>query len=88
MIPETDKAVQEIFSPEVSGTYELVNHVLTFGQDVRWRRRAARVAATTGGSKWAILGDRWHFVAGRKRGQLFVSAYKRYTRADDERSRF
>ncbi len=29
---------------QVARTYELVNHVLTFGLDVRWRRRAARLA--------------------------------------------
>jgi demethylmenaquinone methyltransferase/2-methoxy-6-polyprenyl-1,4-benzoquinol methylase len=38
------KGVQKIFS-EVADTYELVNHVLTFGFDILWRREAARKAA-------------------------------------------
>jgi demethylmenaquinone methyltransferase/2-methoxy-6-polyprenyl-1,4-benzoquinol methylase len=39
-----DKSIQRIFS-EVPSTYEMVNHVLTLGLDIRWRRQAARVAA-------------------------------------------
>jgi len=46
--------VQRIFS-QVPATYELVNHVLTLGLDMLWRRRAARVAAAAGGSQWADL---------------------------------
>ncbi len=41
--------IQKLFS-EVAGTYELVNHVLTLGMDVLWRRKAAREAASGGGS--------------------------------------
>ncbi|MDP2727104.1 MAG: class I SAM-dependent methyltransferase, partial [Dehalococcoidia bacterium] len=37
--------VQKIFS-EVPKTYEFVNHILTFGLDILWRRKAARVAAS------------------------------------------
>jgi demethylmenaquinone methyltransferase/2-methoxy-6-polyprenyl-1,4-benzoquinol methylase len=55
MIPETDNAVEKIFSPKVSRTYELVNHVLTLGCDVLWRRRMARLAASGGGTEWADL---------------------------------
>ncbi len=33
-------------------TYELVNHVLTFGLDILWRRKAAREASKKGGSYW------------------------------------
>ncbi len=33
-------------------TYELVNHVLTFGLDILWRRKAAREASQKGGSYW------------------------------------
>jgi len=55
MIPETDNAVEKIFSPKVSATYELVNHVLTFGCDVLWRRRRTRRAASGGGTEWADL---------------------------------
>lgn len=45
------KGVQRIFS-DVVKTYELVNHILTFGLDIIWRRKAARVASRKGGSQW------------------------------------
>jgi len=38
------KGVRKIYR-EVAPTYELVNHVLTFGMDILWRKRAARLAA-------------------------------------------
>jgi demethylmenaquinone methyltransferase/2-methoxy-6-polyprenyl-1,4-benzoquinol methylase len=53
--------IRGIFS-EVPRTYELVNHILTFGLDLLWRRRAVRVAVQGGGpvsadgSAWADLG--------------------------------
>ncbi len=37
---------------EVPDTYELVNHVLTLGLDILWRRRAARFAVRDGGFRW------------------------------------
>ncbi|MFH1755422.1 MAG: ubiquinone/menaquinone biosynthesis methyltransferase, partial [Candidatus Latescibacterota bacterium] len=49
--------IQKVFS-EVPETYELVNHVLTLGLDVGWRKRAARIAADAaaaggaGGGRW------------------------------------
>ncbi len=43
--------LREIFS-RLAPTYERVNHVLTLGLDVFWRRRAARAAARSGGSRW------------------------------------
>jgi demethylmenaquinone methyltransferase/2-methoxy-6-polyprenyl-1,4-benzoquinol methylase len=55
MTPKTGNFVQETFSPKVSTTYELVNHILTFGHDVLWRRRAARIAAASGGTQWADM---------------------------------
>lgn len=45
------KAVQRIFS-DVPRTYELVNHVLTFGLDILWRRKAAEIASAGGGKLW------------------------------------
>jgi demethylmenaquinone methyltransferase/2-methoxy-6-polyprenyl-1,4-benzoquinol methylase len=45
------RGIQKIFS-EVPRTYELVNHLLTFGLDVRWRTKAARIAARGGGARW------------------------------------
>jgi demethylmenaquinone methyltransferase/2-methoxy-6-polyprenyl-1,4-benzoquinol methylase len=41
---KTRKGVQKIYS-EVVDTYELVNHILTFGFDIRWRKAAARLAS-------------------------------------------
>ncbi|MGD2245373.1 MAG: ubiquinone/menaquinone biosynthesis methyltransferase [Candidatus Aminicenantes bacterium] len=45
------KGVQKIYS-EVAQTYELVNHILTFGFDIRWRKAAARQAVKLGGGKF------------------------------------
>lgn len=46
-----NKGILKVFS-EVAHHYELVNHVLTFGLDIPWRKRAARVAAAGGGALW------------------------------------
>ena len=43
--------LQDVFS-EVPDTYERVNHVLTLGLDILWRRRNARIAAQGGGTEW------------------------------------
>lgn len=43
--------LKELFS-EVAPTYERANHILTFGLDRLWRRRAAGRAAATGGQLW------------------------------------
>lgn len=45
------KGVLKVFS-EVAPLYELVNHVLTFGLDIPWRKRAAQIAAAGGGTLW------------------------------------
>ena len=45
------KGVLKVFS-EVAHLYELVNHVLTLGLDIPWRKRAAQVAASGGGTLW------------------------------------
>ena len=53
----TDKKtsnVEKVFS-EVPATYELVNHVLTLGLDILWRRRAAKIAVTADGGQWADM---------------------------------
>ena len=54
MSTRTGSAVQNMFT-EVPATYELVNHVLTLGLDVLWRRRAVRIAAKAGGTDWADM---------------------------------
>jgi demethylmenaquinone methyltransferase/2-methoxy-6-polyprenyl-1,4-benzoquinol methylase len=45
------KGVQKIYT-EVAETYELVNHILTFGMDIFWRRKTAKLAAELGGALW------------------------------------
>jgi demethylmenaquinone methyltransferase/2-methoxy-6-polyprenyl-1,4-benzoquinol methylase len=45
------EGIQKIFS-EVAETYELVNHVLTFGLDILWRKKAAREAVRAKGFLW------------------------------------
>ncbi|MHC4642406.1 MAG: ubiquinone/menaquinone biosynthesis methyltransferase [Planctomycetota bacterium] len=52
--PDNTGFVQSVFS-EVPATYELVNHVLTLGLDVVWRKRAARIAAAASGGQWADM---------------------------------
>jgi demethylmenaquinone methyltransferase/2-methoxy-6-polyprenyl-1,4-benzoquinol methylase len=50
----TETPIQNMFA-EVPATYELVNHVLTLGLDVLWRRRMTRIAASAGGTHWADM---------------------------------
>ena len=45
------KAIRNIFS-EIPETYELVNHILTFGLDILWRKRAVNIAVKSGGNRW------------------------------------
>ncbi|NHJ12347.1 MAG: ubiquinone/menaquinone biosynthesis methyltransferase [Candidatus Thorarchaeota archaeon] len=45
------KGVRGIYS-EIFSTYESVNHILTLGFDLLWRRKAADIAGRTGGKKW------------------------------------
>jgi len=49
--PGTANYIKEIFS-EVPKTYELVNHVLTFGMDILWRRKAVKIASTANQGDW------------------------------------
>jgi demethylmenaquinone methyltransferase/2-methoxy-6-polyprenyl-1,4-benzoquinol methylase len=46
--------IQDIFS-EVPATYERINHVLTFGLDTLWRRRAVRVALEAAAGRWVDI---------------------------------
>lgn len=54
MPPKSRRFIETVFS-EVPATYELVNHVLTFGLDMVWRRRAARIASKAGPGQWADM---------------------------------
>ncbi len=44
-------SIQKIYT-KVPRTYEFLNHLLTFGQDIIWRKKAARIAASAGGTRW------------------------------------
>ena len=46
-----NKGIQKIFS-EVSHTYELVNHILTFGLDILLRKKSAKMASENDGTHW------------------------------------
>ncbi len=45
------EGIKKFFS-EVPQTYELVNHILTFGMDIFWRKKAAGIAVADGGEMW------------------------------------
>jgi demethylmenaquinone methyltransferase/2-methoxy-6-polyprenyl-1,4-benzoquinol methylase len=54
MADNKTSSIERMFS-EVPATYELVNHVLTLGLDIIWRRRAAKIASTANGGQWADM---------------------------------
>ncbi len=45
------KNIHKIFS-QIPQTYALINHILTLGLDVLWRKKAAKHAARSGGTRW------------------------------------
>jgi demethylmenaquinone methyltransferase/2-methoxy-6-polyprenyl-1,4-benzoquinol methylase len=45
------KGVQKIYT-EVADTYELINHMLTFGLDILWRKKALHEIALSEGESW------------------------------------
>jgi demethylmenaquinone methyltransferase/2-methoxy-6-polyprenyl-1,4-benzoquinol methylase len=45
------KGVQRIYT-EVAETYESINHVLTFGLDILWRKKALRAITPAGDQRW------------------------------------
>jgi len=49
--PEMANNIKEIFS-EVPKRYELINHILTFGMDILWRRKAVKIALTANSGDW------------------------------------
>ena len=51
MADTKNRFIQDMFS-QVPATYERVNHVLTFGLDIVWRKRAARLAARAESGRW------------------------------------
>ncbi|MCX5801403.1 MAG: ubiquinone/menaquinone biosynthesis methyltransferase [Candidatus Eisenbacteria bacterium] len=44
-------AIQEIFN-RLPGVYERINHIISLGLDVLWRRKAASLASAKGGAMW------------------------------------
>lgn len=53
-LPRKPRFIQNMFS-EVPATYELLNHLLTSGFDIMWRKKAAKIAAATHGNRWADM---------------------------------
>ena len=49
--PGTANYIKKIFS-EVPKRYEFINHVLTFGMDILWRRKAVKIALTANSGDW------------------------------------
>jgi demethylmenaquinone methyltransferase/2-methoxy-6-polyprenyl-1,4-benzoquinol methylase len=46
-----NKGLQKIYA-EIPGTYEMLNHLMTFGMDIVCRNRAAKMGAAGGGTRW------------------------------------
>ena len=72
-----NKGIQRIFS-EVPHTYELVNHVLTFGLDILWRRKAVRIGTVGGGGRWLDVcsgtGETAVYLSRLAKGKTMVAA--------------
>ena len=51
MSQNTDTGIQAIFS-HIPKTYDLINHILTLGLDIFWRKHAAKIAFQGGSEKW------------------------------------
>lgn len=45
------RAIQKMYEP-ISANYERINHLLTLGLDIGWRKKLIRLAAAHGGSRW------------------------------------
>ncbi len=54
-MPEKKISFIQILFSQVPARYELVNHILTFGLDIGWRKRAASIAAMADGGQWADM---------------------------------
>ncbi|RMF49093.1 MAG: ubiquinone biosynthesis protein, partial [Anaerolineae bacterium] len=52
---ERQKYVQDMFT-RIAGRYDLMNRVMTFGQDISWRREVIRRAALKPGDALLDLG--------------------------------
>ncbi len=45
------KGVQKIYA-EASNTYEMINHLLTLGLDILWRKKTSELVSQLSGKKW------------------------------------
>ena len=54
MKDKNNKFITDVFS-EVPDTYEWINHLLTFGFDILWRKKAVKTALTANPGKWADM---------------------------------
>ena len=46
--------IRKVFA-EVPATYELINHILTLGFDIIWRKQAARIASRANDGHWVDM---------------------------------
>jgi len=53
--PKPGKGLAELFG-HITSTYELINHLLTFGLDYYWRHQTAKIASRYQGSIWLDIG--------------------------------
>ncbi len=74
---EMEKGIRRMFSA-VSGTYELVNHLLTFGLDITWRKKTVSFAASGDGRNWMDIcsgtGETAFYLNKRAAGETRVFA--------------
>lgn len=49
--PASSSAIRKIFS-HIPKTYEVINHIITLGLDVLWRKKAAAIASSGGSQTW------------------------------------
>jgi demethylmenaquinone methyltransferase/2-methoxy-6-polyprenyl-1,4-benzoquinol methylase len=72
-----NNAIRKIFA-EVSDTYEMVNHILTFGLDILWRKKAVISAVQEGGKRWLDVctgtGETANYLAGKAGKNTIVFA--------------
>ncbi|MGQ9472331.1 MAG: ubiquinone/menaquinone biosynthesis methyltransferase [Candidatus Aminicenantales bacterium] len=90
-----ERAIADLFG-RVAPTYQLVNHVFTFGLDFLWRRKAAQKALQAGGSIWVDVcsgtGDMAKNLARRSPEKTVVLAidfsWPMLSRMDNKRNYF
>ena len=51
IVVASSSVIRKFFS-NIPKTYEVINHIITLGLDVLWRKKAARIASSGGGETW------------------------------------